>query len=42
MAILEAVVKYDTATVPLPSLATGGGDEEDAGEGSGDEDRGGR
>jgi hypothetical protein len=27
-------VKYDTATTPLPSLAIGGGDEEDVGVGN--------
>jgi hypothetical protein len=31
---LEVVVKYGTATTPLPSLTTGGGDEEDAGAGA--------
>jgi hypothetical protein len=28
---LKAVAMYSMATPPLPSLATGGGDEEDAG-----------
>jgi hypothetical protein len=32
LASLEAVVKYGTTTMPLPSLATGGGDEEDVGD----------
>jgi len=37
LASLDAVAKYGTATTPLPSLATGGGDEVDAGAGGGDE-----
>jgi hypothetical protein len=34
---LEAVAMYNMATPPLPSLAAGGGDEEDAGAGARDE-----
>jgi hypothetical protein len=37
LASLEPVVKHGTATVPLPSLAAGGGDEEDARAKTGDE-----
>jgi hypothetical protein len=33
----EAVAMYSMATPPLPSLAAGGGDEEDAGAGARDE-----
>jgi hypothetical protein len=39
---LEADTKYDTAAMPSPSLATGGGDEEDDGASDSDEGRGGR
>jgi hypothetical protein len=34
---LEVVAKYGMATMLLPSLATGRGDEEDTGAGTGDE-----
>jgi hypothetical protein len=37
---LDVSMKYGTAMTVLRSLATGGGDEEDAGVGSGDEGRG--
>jgi hypothetical protein len=37
LASLKAVTKYGMATTPLPSLAVGGGEEEDAGANTGDE-----
>ena len=37
LASLEAVAKYGMTTTPLPSLAAGGGDEEDADTGAGNE-----
>ena len=37
---LEAGAKYDTIATPSPSLVAGGGDEEDASVGIGDEGRG--
>jgi hypothetical protein len=39
---LDGSAKYGTAVTPSWSLAAGGGDEEDAGAGSGDEGRGGQ